>query len=343
MSDSDHSNRTPGQPPLDWVRGHWPTEVRARVLRERPWSAVWHLQAVGDPSPSGSRYLKAAGPAGRYEAPLLALLHRVSPRQVPVVHATDAPRGLLLLGDAGTLLEDTLVHDRSRSGAKPAEGPGEDTNQNGGGRDVEAWSHLLVDFAQLQRTAAVHVEDLLRAGVPDERPERLTAVLDDLLDNSQHLDDLTAREREGLRAQAGSWAADARTLAEVGIPPSVQHGDLHPGNVAQDADGVYRFLDFGDASVAHPFTTLGVPLQLARDLGAGEREITRMCDAYLEVFTDLAPASQLRRILPITLRAAELVRATAWDRALRTAGPDHPWDAPVPHHLRRTLGTDRLA
>jgi hypothetical protein len=304
---------------LAWARSHLHGPLDVAVVKERPWARTWRLSTC-----DGTSYLKAAGVASRYEAPLTSALHRIAPELTAPVLASRADTGWLLLADAGGTLDEHLGH---RFEAGP-------------------WEQMLARFAQLQRVTEPLTTELLAAGVPDERPHRLFAVLQELLANSPRLAGLTAPERRALLAQSERWSGAAAELALLPVGASVQHGDLHPGNVALGslgsggslgAGGQARFFDLGDASIAHPFTTLLVPLQVARRLGADDRQVDRLADSYLEVFTDLAPPAELRRGLDVALRSAVLPKAAAWDRALRVAPADHPWGQPVLEYLRDLL------
>jgi hypothetical protein len=88
-------------------------------------------------------------------------------------------------------------------------------------------------------------------------------------------------------------------------------------------DGGCRIIDWGDASVAHPFGTLGVTLQhVAATAGLRLRDpaIGRLRDAYLEPWTRIAPLPALRRTLRDALQVWPVTRALTWDRAL-AGGP----------------------
>ena len=87
------------------------------------------------------------------------------------------------------------------------------------------------------------------------------------------------------RALVAGWAHEL----DGTTAPTVDHQDLHVGNVLVDG----RFADWGDAVLAHPFASLLVALGSLRrtlQVGADDPAITRPRDAYLEVFADLAPA-----------------------------------------------------
>ena len=74
--------------------------------------------------------------------------------------------------------------------------------------------------------------------------------------------ELCRRSERAHRTDPGLPAAArrcARRLAD-GLPPTVQHDDLHDGNVFS-RDGGRMLIDWGDAVLAHPFGTLLVTLR----------------------------------------------------------------------------------
>ncbi len=116
----------------------------------------------------------------------------------------------------------------------------------------------------------------------------------------------------GTLPQVQLWCEE---LGRSPIPMSIQHDDLHDGNVF--ADG--RFFDWGDASVQHPFGVLLVSLRVAADnLGVGDDDpaLDELRDAYLEPWSDLASRAQLLREAQLAVHVAKVSRALSWQRAL---------------------------
>ncbi len=116
-------------------------------------------------------------------------------------------------------------------------------------------------------------------------------------------------------------------LDETGICASLDHNDLHPGNVVGCADRP-RFYDWGDSVVAHPFTSL---LTVYDAFPAAAH--ARLRDAYLGEFGEpaaLGPAAAL------ACRAGNVVRALVWARALGADADPRFADAPFAY-LRRLL------
>src|SRR5262249_47062150 len=123
----------------------------------------------------------------------------------------------------------------------------------------------------------------------------------------------------GRRARQPRVREAAARLAEIGVPESIQHDDLHDGQVFV-RDGGYRVIDWGDASVGHPFLTLVVTERVFRyGLHLDDAGIARLRDAYLEPFTVLAPRAAMESARPDVLLLGGIKRALAWARILGAA------------------------
>jgi hypothetical protein len=217
----------------------------------------------------------------------------------------------MLLPDGGPRLRDLAPDER-------------------GDHDLEAWARLLPVYAELQRSLEPRVEELVIAGVPDERPERLVTVLDGLVGADSTWERLDSDEFEqgaAARVALGGAGADvaalAVDLASSGIRPSIEHGDLHGGNILVSPDGV-RFFDWGDATVAHPFGTLTTTLRsIAHHTGRDETdvELARLRDAYTEAWTDVLPRSALAEVAGLATDLAHIGKSSAWARAMEGVEP----------------------
>ena len=185
-----------------------------------------------------------------------------------------------------------------------------------GDHDLDAWVRLLPRYAELQRSVEGRADALVAAGVPDERPERLTGVLDGLVAADPIWARLDADEVEGgirargvLSRRRADIAALAAGLAGSGIRPTIEHGDLHGGNILVGEDGV-RFFDWGDATVAHPFGTLTTTLTRS--------PITR---GWIDTARSWrACATPTPRPGPTCCRARRSRRSRAWRWTLGTIG-----------------------
>jgi hypothetical protein len=259
--------------------------------RIRPWST-----ALIVPTNAGTTWFKACGPGSAYEAALVATLARWQTPRIVEPLAVDADRSWLLSPDGGTLLRDALAGDAG----------------------IEDWERILPEWAEMQRHLAPRADELIALGVPDLRPAVLPARFADLIDAPDA--ELSEPDRERLRAFLPAYAEWCAELTASAIDASLQHDDLHDGNVFVGPEGD-RFFDWGDAGVAHPFGTLLVTFRsiASRGLGAADQEgrtLARLRDAYLEPWTaDHAP-TELRAAVTTAIRVAMVGRALSWQRGL---------------------------
>jgi phosphotransferase family enzyme len=258
-------------------------------------------------------------PTQAFEVAVVETLAARRPDLVPTLLAADLERGWMLQGDGGTRLREIL----------------EETH------DFDVWEKVLPLYAELQIDMAVDRERLLAAGVPDRLLASLPGQFEEVLTDPAALETLTEDERRRLAALAPSVGVDCRELAEYGLPETIQHDDLHDGQVFV-RDGRYLFFDWGDACVAHPFYTLVVTLAvLAHRLGLDHDapELDRFRDAYLEPWTRFRPRSDLERAYPIAYRLGVLCRGLTW-RSVIAVLPrplrDEEADA-VPERMRMLL------
>jgi hypothetical protein len=293
-------------------------------VRVRAWSTAIRVPT----DDGGAVWLKSVGAGSAQEPPLALALGGWVPGRVLVPLAADAGRRLLLLPDGGTTLR-----------------------ASGRGGAVEAWEALLADHARLQVAVAAHAGEMVGLGVPDTRPERLPALVAELLADDGALlagspDGIDPALRARLHGSLAELADECRALAAGPVPASVQHDDLHDGNVFVAGDG-FRFFDWGDASVAHPFLSLLVPLRVAAaTLGVppGSPVLRRLRDAYLRPWQVFAEAPVLRELAGSALRIAPLARALTWRRVLLGVLPPEraEWQASVPGWLAESAGPGPL-
>ena len=246
-------------------------------FRVRPWSVTHRTRTA-----AGPRWFKANVTSCRYEAALADALSRIAPGATLPPLAVDTDRGWLLTADAGPTL-----------------------------REVPSSPEIMLQrYAELQLTVAPHAPGLLALGVPDQRVTRLPALLATTLADPRIRDAVNPAVLT-MTTRFGEWCAE---LAADGLPPTIQHDDLHDGNVFADL----RFFDWGDASIAHPFGSLLVAFNVLHDAPA-PADLPRLRDAYLEPWSAHADMPTLRRSATLACRVTRLSRALSWQRALHHA------------------------
>lgn len=274
---------------LAWIRERLGTGIIGRdEPRLRAWSITMRVR-----TDRGSVWFKANPPDSRFEAGLTEALASWAPDRVLTPLAVDAAEGWSLLPDGGPTLRAT----------EP---------------DLDAWTELVRQYADLQRSVAPRVAELLRIGVPDLRPNRLPARFDELADSAMVRAQLDAEQYAALVSARPRLAEDCARLAASPVTASVDHSDLHEGQVFVADDGRSVFFDWGDASVGHPFTSLLVVSRVVAQRFE-PRDVERLRDAYLEPWTAEHPIAELRATAEVAMRLGAVSRALSWSRVFPEA------------------------
>jgi hypothetical protein len=259
----------------------------------RPWSTVFRAS-----TDRGDVYLKLCGPSQAYEPALTALLARTGGALVPRVIAIHPREPWMLLADGGKKIRDIAS----------------------GTALLDIWEALLPRYAELQRAFLAREDALRSTGTPDHRLERVVGDLRGVVDDDRVFgvagSTFGEAERDRLRALLPDIAARCAELASAGIGPTIQHDDLHDANVLSDGARTVIF-DWGDASVTHPFLSLGVILAASAHragLDTHDAPIVRLRSAYLEPWTAALPGRALEEAADIGARLSTLTRALSWHR-----------------------------
>ena len=252
-----------------------------------PWSTAMRV-----PVQDGDLWFKANMPAHACEAAVVDILGRRRPACVAELLALDRDRGWMLMADAGVLLVDVLTRER----------------------DLRRWLDVLPQYAQLQLAAIADIDELLSVGVPDRRLDKLPTQYEHLLGETPGLTAEELAQLDRLRPRVREMCEE---LAAYGIPETIQHNDLHDRQVfVRDDD--YRFLDWAEACISHPFFTMAITLEGVIAWGLddirGSVDVSPFRDAYLEPFASHGSSSQLNAALAIAMRLGWICRAAEVQR-----------------------------
>jgi pimeloyl-ACP methyl ester carboxylesterase len=265
---------------IAWVDGRLDAAGRSRVgdpdqVHVRPWSTVIRV-----PTADGDVWFKANTPELRHEAVVALLLARRAPDRVPPLIADDPDRGWMLMEDGGRRLREVIAEER----------------------DMSRWDDVIEGAADIARAMEPDVDELLAAGVPDLRlatlPDRYAALVDDD-EIEQRFRDAVPRVREM-----------SEELASYGVVETLQHDDLHDGQVFVRGDR-QLILDWGDCVISHPFFTLSVTLEGVVAWGLDDVEnavdLDPLIERYLRRYDPQRP--ELREAVPLALRLGWVCRA----------------------------------
>lgn len=244
------------------------------------WSTVMRV-----PTSAGDVWFKANEEALAFESALVEVVSAHAPDRVPPLLAREPDRGWMLMPDAGERLRDVVPRERS----------------------LARWLDVLDATARIQIACEDDVDDLLALGVPDRRlhtlPDAYAALLAALDDPDPRL------------PGPGEIAHLCACLARFGIRETLQHDDLHDGQVFV-RDGTHLVLDWGDSCISHPFFTLSVTLEGVIAWGVddeeGSEDLGPHLAAYLGPYREHCPhldAGELEEAARLAMRLGWVCRA----------------------------------
>jgi len=266
---------------IDWVDRRLTEVGRPRTgepdqVHVRPWAT-----AIKVPTEQGPTWFKADTEELVHEVLATHLVAQRVPARVPPLIADDPDHGWMLMDDAGTRLREVIADER----------------------DLSRWYDVLDGAADIARAMEPDVERLVEAGVPDRR----LAVLPDRYADLVETADVDQRFRDAV-PQVREMAEE---LASYGVTETLQHDDLHDGQVFVRGDR-QLILDWGDAVVSHPFFTLSVTLEGVVAWGLDDVEssvdIAPLVASYLRRYAPERP--ELADAIPLALRLGWVCRAT---------------------------------
>jgi hypothetical protein len=262
-----------------------PGEIRGRMF-----SVVARIPVEG-----GCVWFKENAPSSGFEPAIGDALTRWSPTDAPPLIAVDLERRWALTHDVGDRLDGLLKRDP----------------------DIHNMHTPLRRYARLQRNLVAHADDLLKLGVPDARPAHIEELLDGVLSSAPSgliSEDVLRR----VKSKLPELREQAAELASLGVPDTLDHGDLHPGNVLGTSIDSRAF-DWGDSSIGSPFGSLLVILRATPEFGGFDREdpdVRALRDVYLAPWLeeDGRSAAEIHRAADLALSLALVTRAHAWTR-----------------------------
>ncbi|MGS2616373.1 aminoglycoside phosphotransferase family protein [Micromonospora sp. LZ34] len=199
---------------LTWARA----ELRrlGRPVETVTQQRTWNLSAIWRlDGAGGTAWLKQVPVFFRHEAAVLRRLGRAVPGRTSALLAED--------GDGRMLLEHV---------------PGEDRY----GAPLDERLAMAADYHPVQVRSITDVAELVAAGVPDLRGYALAGWICGYL---------AAHDTSSVEPLLAGLEGRLDEVRRCGLPETLVHGDLHPGNVRVSGDR-RTVIDWGDAFVGHP-------------------------------------------------------------------------------------------
>jgi aminoglycoside/choline kinase family phosphotransferase len=275
---------------LDWANRHRPFE-HWETVSVKPWSRVYHLTGR-----RGDTYLKLLPHGMVGEIDVLQAFDGSGCRSIPQAVAQDSDLGLLLMEDHGGKAEGGVgVKEQTKA--------------------VRAYVDLQVKSMSLQPQLST---------LPRFQADGLVRQIDALVGEEGEallVRCLPLGEAISMARALSSSEASIRVAASLPnpLPLLLEHGDLHPGNLAFRPDGSVVIFDWADALWAPagfsiPFLVGGATAAIRQMRARGPG----LCWTYLAALSDTGYAT--RSELELTMRGnmvAGVIHAIVGFAALR--------------------------
>ncbi|MDY7086460.1 MAG: phosphotransferase [Actinomycetota bacterium] len=255
---------------------------------------TWNLSAIwrlDDADGHPVAWLKQVPSFFRHEPYALRMVAAVAPHLVPELIA-DGEHGRMLLAHA----------------------PGEDRY----GAGPELCARIAEAFHPLQAHFAADPAPL--AGIPDARlaVEPFARVAEPHFATIPGLADLVEALPERLKA-----------IAECGLPDTLVHGDLHPGNVRTDDAGRLTIMDWGDCTYGNPaLDILRLTDGRTGGLAPPDEILAAWADRWKQAVPGCDPLRAAELMRPVAPLRSALIYATFLDNIEPSEWPYHAADVP---------------
>lgn len=261
-------------------------------VHKKPWSVVYRV-----PTNKGPHFFKALCPVLNYEPEVTKQLSCWQPTIIQPVLDIEPNKGRMLMSDGGTTLRQILEKTPS----------------------LNYWKKILPQYAKFQQSMIPHQQELLALGVHDRRLNALPGLATKLVSDRDSMcigqpDGLSVSEYETVVGLMPKLQKMCESLAQYAIPETLQHDDFHDGNIFVVSDG-FRFFDWAESFIAHPFFTLVVTLRTIAyrfDLEEDSAELRELVELYLNEWQDYASLKQLHEAFELAMVIGRINRALTW-------------------------------
>ena len=244
------------------------------VVQNTHWSYVARYETT-----DGYIYLKHTPEQIALEASIIKCLHDQFHAAVPTVIAHSEQLCAFLMKDCGSSLREIL-------------------NQR---FDTQLVCKAIEQFTSLQVTVSDHINVFLDIGVPDWRLDKMPALFEQCLSQTDLLrsDGLTNAEIRKLKTMVPTVARLCSKLSSYGIKRTIVQPDCNPNNMLVTADSQkITIIDLGEVSITHPFFSLlncMFVLKKRHGLLEEEQRYQQIKEACLKNFLNTASTKQLEK------------------------------------------------
>lgn len=294
---------------LDWVED-WVDAVLAPhgasrtgpLHQQKSWNLSCVLTAA---TTAGLVWFKAVPPFLADEGGIVARVALVDPHLTPAILGHHPDLRAVLMADVDGEDQWGLAHDRVIGAMLD--------------RWVAAQAALVDDVAHC-----------LSAGAADSRSSSIVAGVRRTLDVPETRATLSAAELDALERMADDLPGLLAEIQACGLPDTLVHGDLHPGNWRRLGNQL-TLLDWGDCRVGNPVLDMRAFLERIEDAGQRLRTGAR----WVQAWQRRVPGCDPQRAADLAAPVAELCAAVTYQGFL-----DHIEVTERPYH--RADPVDRL-
>ena len=320
------------------ARGHFAKPGWLRELFEWTQAHIdpWNLKLTGrfdqlNASPTFSLirmetnrvavWFKATGEPNTRELCVTTTLARLFPADLPIILAIHEEwNGWLLQEVIGDSLAET--------------------------KQLSMWEQAAEEFAELQIASIPRVGELLHSQFKDLRIPTLAEKINPFLTRVSDFMAVQEKVRPAplssfdLESLGKALRACCRGLERMGLPATVGHVDLNPGNILISRNGCV-FLDWAEGCVIHPLLPLHYLIEhLARTCSGNALAANRLTTAYLRPWRCFYAAKELKEGLSLARILAVFAYAVATDSWRSVDPAQNPTLAGYFRSLTRRMHSD---
>jgi hypothetical protein len=192
--------------------------------------------------------------------------------------------------------------------------------------DADLWTRALRRYSEMQAALAGEYAELIMLGCPLRQVSTLKQQVRLMLDDTAalQLDEprgLTTADHQALLELRPAFEQAADELLSVGLPNTLEHGDLHGHNIAVTPAGGFIYFDWTDGCLTQPL--LGLAAYVER---APAELHPALYAAYLEPWRAYADDAKLQRALRPARVLSALHLAWSYYNIRRLTEPRQRWE-----------------
>jgi Ser/Thr protein kinase RdoA (MazF antagonist) len=178
---------------------------------------------------------------------------------------------------------------------------------------------MVAFLVKLQAKWMGRLPELFSLGLPDWRAHKLGPALAHLVARCGN--EIGLKEQRALDLLISGLADRFAEIDACGLPPTLVHGDFHPGNFRGEA-GSLVLMDWGDSFIGHPLLDMSAMLERSGDSRHRVRE------EWMQAWADAVPGSEPARAAELLAPVAPLRNALVYRSFLdQIEASEHPYHA----------------